>query len=367
MRNQTLSVLTGLTLLFSTPLMAQERLAVTPAVGYNVPFFGDYSNVSSQKTLNTALQVRVNYRLLPRLDLVGTLYSGWLQGIDGSRSYETFTLDPSAGVEFFFLGAEPEKKFRVSVLGGIGWHSYVATNYDPTRSTPLVRVPIEGRYSDAMSMNGGVNLYLKVAPKLDINAGFTVRYLPDNRWLEANTETIANTYGTLHAGVTFRLGNVTKKGERYMKDEEYNALLSRIDSLQNVAQEREVQNAGLESEKLKCKNENDKLLRQLDSIKKVCDSIAVAVPVGAGQKNYQRQGDLGTPKWRVVIGSFPTARAAQRFIEQSKYKRDEIFYRYFEDVNAYRVVYKSFDTMEQALKLRDTLRPDIKDVWVIKF
>jgi hypothetical protein len=364
--NQTLLV--TLSLLFSGISYAQERLSVTPAIGYNIPFFGDYSNKSSQKTLNTALQVRVNYRLTKRLDVVGTLYTGWLQGVDGVQKFETFTLDPSAGVEFFLLGADPEKKFRLSALAAVGWHSFVAFNFDPTRTEPIVRVPIEGRYSDAMSVNGGINLAYKVAPKMDINAGFTVRYLPDNRWLEANTETMANTYGTIHAGVTVRLGNVTKKGERYIKEDEYQALLRKNDSLQNKINEGEMQRADLESEKLKCKDVNDKMLMQLDSLKKYADSLQVAGPVTKGNKrSYQKQGDLGTPKWRVVVGSFPSSRAAQRYIEGSRFEKNEIFYRYFEEVNAYRVVYKSFDTMEQALKQRDQLRNEIKDVWVIKF
>jgi hypothetical protein len=129
-----------------------------------------------------------------------------------------------------------------------------------------------------------------------------------------------------------------------------------------------MQRADLESEKLKCKDVNDKMLMQLDSLKKYADSLQVAGPVTKGNKrSYQKQGDLGTPKWRVVVGSFPSSRAAQRYIEGSRFEKNEIFYRYFEEVNAYRVVYKSFDTMEQALKQRDQLRNEIKDVWVIKF
>ena len=88
---------------------------------------------------------------------------------------------------------------------------------------------------------------------------------------------------------------------------------------------------------------------------------------GSSKNSRKSSTDLGPEAFRVVIVSTPTEMGAQRFINRSKLNTDDMLIAYIEELDTYRVIYKSSSDLNEAKKFRTQARKQYSDAWIGKF
>jgi hypothetical protein len=213
------------------------------------------------------------------------------------------------------------------------------------------------------------NLHIPVSTSVYLTAGASTRLLYDFDLAEAVQRGEANDFiSGINLGVAIDLGRTAKDGEIIISERRLDLMQSDLETAKkdmekqkmesdSELRDRDMQIAMLRRERDSLRAEASKRVLPADDDKEV---VASGTVPSSDRADYQEQ-------WRVVIGSFATQDKAQRFIDRTQLDRSGMEVLYVEELETYRLIYKSFDTMGAALKARDEVRGSISDAWVIKF
>ena len=338
---------------------------------YLWPFTDNSGNDHDYNRFNMGLNLGVSYELNQRTNIRGA----WLMGsFDGFNDYysETFLSEPAAYIDYNIMPwLSEDSDWRLYASGGIGFMMFWSNLYAAPGPSerPLIRnIPDDGNaYSAAPTIGAGGRLLAPISKQFYLELGASLRYLYDNDWLDAfesgdGTDLLA----TIELGLTVELGKTASKGEVIVKQSKLDGLAAQ---LKEKDQEIDEQNSRHQMEMQEKHLMLDNYQLQLDSLRAELNKRVVETtsPEDEDPEVEFTAPDENTPMWRVVVGSFPSQARAQQFIDRVQVDKSEMQVLYVEQINTYRVIYKSFDNVNAALKARGEVRSVISDAWVVKF
>jgi len=341
-----------------------EKLYINASLSYLIPFTDITGSDGPFNKFNHGLDFGVGYKFDEVLGLRGSWMIGRLDGYDGYRYSQSFITEPGVYLDYdLFEKFKPGNKWKGVATFGLSWlmSSAEIILEDPQRLGDIS--PRSKGYSNAPTATFGGMIYAPVSDRTFVTLGGSLKYLAFNDFLDAFENGSGSDWlGSIQVGVSIDLGRTAKSGERLVKDSEYQT----IKNSEAIAK-KELEDQMIEFEKdLRAK---DMLARQLqndiDSLK--AEMNKRVLPAATAPKAEVSSSVSAEPRWRVVVGSFPNQALAQKYIDNLKVDKSEMQVLFVEDVNTYRVVYKSFDTQNAALKARSEIRTAIKDAWVVKF
>lgn len=324
---------------------------------------------------NWAVGINMGYQVGSFIRLRGDINTGLLNGNNATNYYETDIYEASLGADFNLikLFAPDYNMVKLNIQGGVGMMMYSARLYNRATSQKVVESPIRGvrTFSPNAIVVYGANLSFEITPKLDFTLGYTNRYTDAVDWMDGQKSgDHTDTYGMGQVGFTFYLKKDEDPTKIEIDKKRYNNLLATQDSLGKQLDQREVNQEKLAE--LEMANEEKSVkIRMLESeidtlkknlIAKVDTAITKPAPFAANASAV-----LAQEQYRVVVASLPTREMAQRWIDKSRLDKSEMVIAYIEDLNTYRVVYKSFDTYPAARKELLSIKPTVSDAWVVKF
>lgn len=355
-------------------VQAQEKLSGHLYTGWLVPQndFTD-SDYEGNKP-NLAIGVGMGYQLAPALTLRGDLMAGNMDGNHTTYYYETSMYEAKLGLDFnvvkLFKKDYEKVKLNVHVAPGMAFYS--ARMYDINTRQKLVESPVPGE--KALSPNFilayGGSVGIALTPKLDLNIGYSNRFVDEVEWMDANKSgDYSDYYGMAQVGFTYYLKTDPSKVE--VDKKAYADLNKSVANLKEEAKENEENEdriAVLEMENESKAQRIEELEAELDSAKTNYTTAMATTTVTAGKEApADTEAILGTPQYRIIIASLPNRAMAQRFIDRSNLDKSGMVIAYIENLNTYRVIYKSYPTFEAARKELLSIKGAIPDAWVVKF
>jgi hypothetical protein len=343
-----------------------ERLYVNTSAVYLLPFTDLYESNFEQNRLDIGLEIGMGYRFSEVLGLRGGFMVGNMDGDIGRKYSETLLneLSLSADIDLFEL-FKSGAKWRGVAYVGAGWLWFNSRRYFVGEDPYFLQsyVPNDGRHSQNALILAGGDIYIPLNDRIELMLGAGLRMPLGSDYIDATAaEDDDDMYGGINLGLSFTLGKTVKKDESVVKTTDYNML-----NADKSALEQEVERVKQEKEK-ELADKNAQLAaanKQLDSARSALSKRNLEFEELKASK-VQNASD-SSKRWRVVVGSFPTQALAQKFIDRVNLEKEEMMILYVEDLNTYRVVYKSFDSMNAALKARQKARNVISDAWVIEF
>ncbi len=343
-----------------------ERLYINTTAVYLLPFTDLYESNFEQNRLDLGLEVGLGYRFTEVLALRGGFLVGNMDGDIGKKYSETLLneLSLNADIDLFEL-FNSDSKWRGVAHVGAGWLWYNSRRYFVGDDPYFLQsyVPSDGRHSQNVIIRAGGDFYIPLNDRIELMLGAGIRLPLGSDYLDATAvEDDDDMYGAINLGLSFTLGKTVLKNESVVKTTDYDML-----NADKSALEKEVERIKLENEKvLADKN------AQIAAANKQLDSARVALTKRNMEFEELKASKVQTAsdsskRWRVVVGSFPTQEMAQRFIDRVNLEKEEMVILHVEELNTYRVVYKSFDSMNAALKARQKARSVVSDAWVIEF
>lgn len=364
---------------------AQQNLSANIFTGWLFPYNDltetDYVGYKP----NLAVGAGMGYNFIPSLRLRGDVVFGTMNGNNRLTYYETTVFEPQLGLDFDLLRAfsGEDKGIKLNLQGGTGIFLYTARLYDRATGARLKESPV--RANSAVSPNAflsyGGNIGIRLTDKLDLNLGYTNRYVFDAPWMDV-TKSGDHTdhYGLAQVGFTFFLKSDRIKGTVEVPQTDYNKMLAQQDSLKTMRTEgtaKQEQVANLEMEKQEKEVKIRELQEELDSTKALLNrtgavpgtpyNVATTVDRTNQTPPVNAKQILGTPRYRLVVASLPTQVMAQRWIDRTTLDKGEMVIAYIQNLNTYRVVYKSFDAYPAARKEQQEIKRIIPDAWIIEF
>jgi hypothetical protein len=359
--------------LISLQVAAQSKLSGSAYTGILIPYNDFTENAYDGAQFNLGVGGALNYNLTEAFKLRGNLMMGNLNGSNGISFYRSRIIETGLEARFnamSLLNTSSKVKIEPSLGGGIAFSS--AALYDINTRARLAESPIptEKSYSPNGYLVGGLELGLPVATNLDFNLGYTHRYVLPNDYLDAFASGTGNDhYGMVHVGLTFYLKSTRKPGTVEIEKKKYDDMRSRIDSLEAYTPEPDNSKiAQLEMTNKEQELEIENLKTKMDSLRAQKNTRTYASDNSQGPTyNPNTKAILGTPKYRIIVASLPSQVQAQRWIDRSSLDKQEMVVAYIQDLNTYRVVYRSMDTLEQAKKEVQQIKGTIPDAWIVKF
>lgn len=350
---------------------AQEKLSGHLYTGWLVPQ-NDFTNADYEGNKpNLAVGVGMGYQIAPLLALRGDILAGQMDGNNSGYYYETNLYEAKLGLDFnvikLFNKNYERIKLNAHVAPGLAFYS--ARMYDENTRQKLVESPIPGEKSLSpnfiLAYGGSVGIAL--SPKLDLNIGYANRFVDEVEWMDANQSgDHSDYYGMIQAGFTYYLKTDPSKVE--VDKKAYADLNKKVANLEQDAKENQENGeriAVLEMENQEKAQRIEELEAELDSAKTNYSTISTA-PAATGTP-ADADAILAEPQHRIIIASLPTNAMAQRYIERSNLDKSGMVVAYIENLNTYRVVYKSFPSYEAARKELLNIKGSIPDAWIVKF
>lgn len=361
-------------------LRAQEGLSASIYSGWLFPYMdlteADYLGVKP----NLALGAGMGYELWKPLRLRGDLVYGNMNGNNQRNYFETHIMETSLGFDLNLIGlfAPDFDAVKLNLYGGGGMNFYTARLYDINTGQKVTESP--PRRDKALSPNAfaayGASLGIRLSPKLDLTLGMTNRYVLDADWMDGFASGDATDhYGMATAGFVYTLRSDRKPGTIEVEENRFRKLNAQADSTKELRQEVVAQRERAEKlEALQSEHQaaRRKIMRQLDSTRSVLaqnlDTIRTSSgdPTRAPDKGMAEK-ILSKVQYRLVVASLPSRSMAQRWIDRSRLDKSEMVIAYIENLDTYRVVYKSFDTYAAARKEHLQIKQQIPDAWIIEF
>lgn len=366
------------TLLFSATLLslhlsAQSKLSGSLYTGVLVPFNDFTESNYDGAQFNLGLGAALGYNINDDFKLRGNLMMGNLNGNNNIAFYRTRLIETSLEASYNVIPLlNKGSKVKLEPRLGAGLLFYSSTLFDINTRNRITESPIptEKAYSPNGFFTAGLELGLPVATNLDFTLGYNQRYVLPNDYVDGfKSGDFNDHYGMVTVGLTFYLKSTRKPGTVEIEKKKYDDMRSRIDSLEDYAPT--VDNSKVAE--LEMTNKEQEL--EIETLKTTVDSLRAQKNTrsygtdntGAPTYNPNTKAILGTPQYRIIVASLPSQVQAQRWIDRSNLDKREMVVAHIEDLNTYRVVYRSFDTLEQAKKEIQSVKGTIPDAWIVKF
>lgn len=341
---------------------------------------GDLGYEHPTRTFSPGVGFQLQYGIFKNGLLYGDLNYGSVNGGNDSRYYEAQYLQSLLGFQYDVIRAmAPNSGFGLSADLSMGWNMFASNGYQGSDDALLARVPNEGAASHTPVLGLGVVMGITLSEKVELNLAYRNLYQAENDWVDAfeNGEAMDH-MGQISLGIRFSLNSKTRKME--IPEQEYNQLLS---SVKKAEEERDEAQERLEQSRLEYDTKIDDLYNVLSVMRNSIDSLNAKITIldkMPGTDNQYtvrdqggRPGTIRTPGssagalWRIIIGSFPTAKAANDFAHARTIEGGNYEVVYISDLNTYRVVYDSYPTLSAARKEISRIRQYVSDAWIIKF
>lgn len=355
--------------LFSLNTNAQSKISVHLNTGLHVPL-NDFSDNTFQGVRpNTFVNGGLGYVLADNLRLRGDLGFGLLNGDNNVNFYETTILETAIFAEYNVLPyIVLSKKFEFYINAGTGLVSYQSKLFDIVTRNRIDESPNPGSasYSINPMLSGGFNAVYSITPNLAVNLGYTQKLTLFNDYLDAFQSGGSNDYfGSLNVGMIATFKKVKDKTKVEINKKKYNSLISTIDSLDGAAKKGNPEKmAKLEMES----QEKDLKIRSLEM--KIDSMETTVVTVGSENRNPKAAPDaaaiLATSQYRIIVASMPSRERATRWINKSSLDKSEMVVLYVDDIDTYRIIYKSYSSYAAAKKDLPNVKSVIADAWIIK-
>jgi len=333
---------------------------------YLLPFTDLYESNFDQNRLDLGLEMGLGYRFTEVLALRGGYMVGNMDGDIGNKYSETQLneLSLNADIDLFHL-FNSNSRWRGMAEVGVGWLWFNSRRYFVAEDPYFLQsyVPNDGRHSQNATLRAGGSLYIPLNERIELLLGAGIRLPLGADYLDAMAaQDDDDMYGAIQLGLSFTLGRTVHPDESVVKTNDYNVLKEDKSALeQEIARVTAEKDKELADQKARLATTQ----RQLDSARTALNKREVEIEELKAAKVVTAT-DSGK-RWRVVVGSFPTQAMAQRFIDRVNLEKEEMVILFVDDLDTYRVVYKSFDSMNAALKARQKARSVVSDAWVIEF
>jgi hypothetical protein len=354
-------------------ISAQSKLSGSLYTGLVVPF-SDLSETSYPGyQTNFGVGIGLGYNLNEKFQLRGDAMFGSINGSVSDLYYRGKVFDAGLTARYDVVKLlQPSSKFSVRPALGAGLTFYNSTLFEISTGDKLAVSPNEGQgFSPNPFMAAGINFGYALSKNLSLDLGYNQRYLLGQDYLDAFTSGgFDDQYGMLSVGLSFSLKPTQKPGTVEIDKSRFNNMKSRMDSLEQEAN----QGGRLKVARLEMKAQEQKLAiarleTEVDSLRAMANTAAVSTDNSSpsNQINANAEAILGTPMYRIVVVSMPSQSRAQAWIDRSNLDKSEMVVAYVEDVNTFRVVYKSFETVAAAKKELQSVKSSIPDAWIVKF
>ena len=370
-------------ILLTGALNAQDKLSGNFEIGLGMPFVElDQSNYIGYKT-NLAVNAGIGYQFDASSRLRADAVAAQFNGNNASVFYQTQMFEGSLSYEYNIVHLfDPKSNFKLNGRAGLGAGLMNAMLYDRTTRQRVTEIPNPTANGRTYSLNTfvllGANAGIPLSNKLDLNIGYAHRVLLFQPWLDAFNSNSFDMYGFVTAGLTYYLKSDRDKSKIEVDPKKYNALKESADKADDVSADLDRQAekvATLEMSNQEKDMQIDLLNQKVDSLNRMPRKTAAVesaeestkANTGSSKNSRKSSTDLGPEAFRVVIVSTPTEMGAQRFINRSKLNTDDMLIAYIEELDTYRVIYKSSSDLNEAKKFRTQARKQYSDAWIGKF
>lgn len=359
---------------------------------------------------NLAITAGLGFELRPNLRLRGDVLAGFLNGNNASSYFQAEIFEGNLALEYNLISLlEENTSFKLNLVAGAGAGLLNSNRFDINTRQRITEVPSPpgNIYSYQVHGLGGVNVMIPIQKSLDLTLGYVQRVVIDQPWIDGlESGEATDMYGMMELGFTVYLRDPRDKSKMEVDPNRYKNLQLKADSLDMVAdmrkknsekvarlemsnQEQEVQIAALQAKVDTLQIKNDELTETLEEggqivvrkSGKPSESKATGGRTSSTEKSTEgKQTEKSTESrpsvskevmedvmYRVVIGSLPSREAAERFIARSSLPSEEMFIAYINDLDTYRVVYKSTSTYALARKYMLEAKSKYADAWIIEF
>lgn len=327
---------------------------------------------------NLAVGVGMGYQIAPALTIRGDVMAGQMDGNHALYFYETSLYEMKLGLDFnvIKLFNRDYEKIKLNVHTAPGLMFYSARRYDINTRVKLTESPLpnEKALSPNFILAYGGSIGIALSKTLDLNIGYANRYVDDAEWMDANSSgDYTDYYGMATLGFTYYLKSDKDPTKVEVDKKAYADLNKKVANLESEVGEME--NQGERIAELEMSNQEKamrikQLEEELDSAK-TNYTTDMATTTSGNATNAGGTPDaeaiLATPQYRIIVASLPTRAMAQRWIDRSTIDKSEMIVAYIEDLNTYRVIYKSFPTFAAARKEMLSIKSTIPDAWVVEF
>lgn len=353
---------------------AQQNLSGSIYTGLLVPQTDfDERNYTGAKP-NLAVGAGLGFNVEESIRVRGDLLFGQLSGNNDQVFHETVIIEPSLGLEVNLLGLFTDfDGIKLKAMGGTGISFYYARLYSMEGKRLLVQSPV--RTEKGMSPNAfvsfGGQLGVMLTPKLELNLGYNQRHLFNTPYLDAvEAGESTDHYGLASVGMSFYLKSDRTPNTVEVKEEVHARAVRRSDSLSLMQRRYEEKSEALAEQEMLAQEQKLKihsLVAERDSLKAYkaeVDSVRMTTPDNGTTATAD---DLSEEKYRVIIASLPSEKAANAWINRlESLDKTDIRVIYIENLDTYRVIYKSYDSYSAARKEQQRIKSNIPDAWIIK-
>lgn len=361
---------------------------------------------------NLAVSAGIGLQLRNNLRLRGDLLAGFLNGNNANSYFQAEIFEGNLALEYNLISLlEENTNFKLNLVAGAGAGLLNSNRFDINTRQRIAEVPSPpgSIYSYQVHGLGGVNVMIPIQKSLDLTLGYVQRVVIDQPWIDGlESGEATDMYGMMELGFTVYLRDPRDKSKMEVDPNRYKNLQLKADSLDMMAdmrkrnsekvarlemsnQEQEVQIAALQAKVDTLQIENEELTETLKEGGQIVirrgSKPADKKTASGGSTGSTEKSDAGkqseksdaaskptvTKKvmedvmYRVVIGSLPSREAAERYIARSSLPSDEMFIAYIDDLDTYRVVYKSTTTYALARKYMLEAKSKYADAWIIEF
>lgn len=345
--------------------------------GLGVPFADLNDNTYEGYKANFTIGAGLGYELDPSSRLRLDLLAGQLNGNNADFFWQAQIYEGSVSYEYNLIHLfNYQSNYKLNFRGGLGAGLATSHLFDINSRQRIAEIPSPGNNRDAFSLQSyvllGANFGIPLTNKVDFNIGYAQRFLLFQPWLDAFDPNSNDHYGVGTVGFTVYLRSDRDKSKIEVDPNNYQELKQRAEvSAQN---QRELEKEKERLARLEMLNQEKEmeiamLKQDLDSLKANPVVVSGEATPGRGESIKVRSADFDTGEkmFRIVVVSAPSQAGAQKFVERSKLDNSEMKIAYIEQLDTYRVVYKSASTMEEARKYLQEARKYYSDAWIVKF
>lgn len=334
--------------------------------------YGDSDFDHPTKTLSPGVGMTIQYGITDYLRAYGDLTFGSANGGNEFFYYENQHLQGLTGLQLDAVKAfGGDSKLGIYGDIGFGWNFGQSESREVSTGR-LRRVPAQGAFTNAPVLAGGGGISYSISNQVDLYGGYRTAWLYDNDWADGfQSGDYSDWLGQISIGVRFAIDGHDKKVK--IDQSEYNEL---VNARKQAESERDEAIADLESARNQYDAQIEDMYNVLSIMNNNIDSLKQKITVlkqsDRGESTFDVQNEDGTVTpganlWRIVIGSFPNAESARAFAGRAVAGEGEYEVVFIEDLETYRVVYKSYSSLSLAREDLTEVREQVPDAWIIKF